>query len=172
MKLINYLLGVITKRIITAVLAGVCVVSLSACSEEAATSTAQPTAANTAATPGATTEAAAPPAAAAPSDKEICESANKASESMKDAMTTIYQTTGDLKPADQQKVLADLAKQLDKAVGTSETEVGKAVKLISSQATEAAAAKDPTAALDTPESEKSGEALNAACKKAGVTTQY
>jgi hypothetical protein len=157
------------KRIITAVLAGVCVVSLAACSEEAATTT---TAQPTATTAAATTEAAAPPAAAAPSDKEVCEGANKASESMKDAMTTIYQTTGDLKPADQQTILADMAKQLDKAAGTSETEVGKAVKLIASQATEAAAAKDPTAALDTPESTKAGKALNAACKKAGVTTQY
>lgn len=160
----------ITKRIVTAALAGVFLVSLSACSEEKAPATSAQPAATTAsaAAPAATTEA----AAAAPSDKEICEGANKASEAMKDAMTTIYQTTGDLKPADQQTILADMAKQLDKAVGTSETEVGKAVKLIATQATEAAAAKDPTAALDTPESTKAGKDLNAACKKAGVTTQY
>ncbi|BEL03082.1 hypothetical protein Q0Z83_012730 [Actinoplanes sichuanensis] len=160
----------ITKRILTAALAGVFVLSLTACSEETPATTAQPTA--TAAAPEATVEATTPPPAAALSDKEICEAANKASESMKDAMTTIFQTTGDISAKDSAAILADMAKQLDKAATGSDTEVGKAVQLIASQATEAAAAKDPTAALDTAESEKSGKALNAACKKAGVTTKY
>jgi hypothetical protein len=163
---------VITTRILTAVLAGVSVLSLAACSEEAPATSAQPPAATTAAAPAATAEATTPPAAAGSSDKEICEAANKANESLKKAMTTLFQTTGDISAADQKAMLTDLAKQLDKAAEGSDTAVAKAVRLISSQATEAAAAKDPTTALDTPESEKSGKALNAACKKAGVTTRY
>jgi hypothetical protein len=162
---------VITKRILSAALAGVFAFSIAACSEEAPTTSAQPTA-TTAAAPAATTEATTPPAAAALSDKEICEAANKASDSMKKAMETIYKTTGDLKPADQQTILADMAKQLDKATEGGTSEVAKAVKVISSQATEAAAAKDPTAALDNADSAKAGKDLNAACKKAGVTTNY
>ncbi|MEV4274625.1 hypothetical protein [Actinoplanes xinjiangensis] len=163
----------ITTRILTAVLAGVSVLSLAACSEETPTTSAQPPAATTAAAPAATTAATTPPpAAAGASDKEICEAANKANESLKKAMTTLFQTTGDISAADQKAMLTDLAKQLDKAAAGSDTEVAKAVQLISSQATEAAGAKDPTTALDTPESEKSGKALNAACKKAGVTTRY
>ncbi|WP_433789558.1 hypothetical protein [Actinoplanes sp. CA-252034] len=163
----------ISKRILTAVLAGVSALSLAACSEEAPATSTKP-AATTAAAPAATTEAAAPPAAAGLSDKEICESVNKVTDSMKTAMMTIAQATqgGDIPVADQKAILTDMAKQLDKAVEGSDTEVAKAVKLISSQATEAAAAKDPTAALDNPESDKSGKALNAACKKAGVTTQF
>jgi hypothetical protein len=162
---------VITKRILTAVLAGVSVLSLAACSEEAPATTAQP-AATTAAAPAATTETTTPPAAAALSDKEICEAANKASDSMKTAMETLFKTTGDLTPKDAAAVLTDMAKQLNEAAAGSDTAVAKAATLIATQASEAAAAKDPTTALDNAESEKSGQALNAACKKAGVTTQY
>jgi hypothetical protein len=162
---------VIIKRILPAVLAGVSVLALAACSEEAPATSAQP-AATTAAAPAATTEATTPPAAAALSDKEICAAANKASESMKDAMTTLFQTTGDIPAADQKAILTDMAKQLGKAAEGSDTDVAKAVQLIATQASEAAATKDPTAALDNAESEKSGKALNAACKKAGVTTRY
>ncbi|GIE34583.1 hypothetical protein Ait01nite_076280 [Actinoplanes italicus] len=162
-------------RLATAVLAGVSLMGLTACSDEPATTTTadKPAAAAT------TTAAAAPetstaPAAAALSDKELCQEAGKASDAMSKALTTLIQAnpSGDIPPADASAMLKDLANSLNKAAEGGTSEVAKGMQDIAAQSLKAAEAKDPTTALDTPESAKTGAAFNAACKKVGVTVKY
>jgi hypothetical protein len=165
----------ITLRLATAVLAGVSLMGLTACSEDAPTTTA----ADKPSAPAATTTAAAPetstaPAAAALSDKELCQEAGKASDAMQKALMTLIQAnpSGDIPAPDAAAMLKDLAASLTKAAEGGTSEVAKGMQEIAAQSLKAAEAKDPATALDTPESAKTGTAFNAACKKAGVTVKY
>ncbi|WP_430782872.1 hypothetical protein [Actinoplanes sp. G11-F43] len=146
---------------------------LAACGggDEATSGAAAPAATTTSAAAPAATEAA--PAADAPDDKAVCEAANKASDSLKKAMLTLMQNGAeDLPPSDMKLLLTDFAKSLNEAAGSSDSKAGAAVKLIATQSTEAAAAADPSKALDEDAATKAGKDLNAACKAAGVTTNF
>lgn len=164
-------------RTVFAALAAVPLLSLAACSGDDAGTASDTPATTAAALPAATTEAAAPPADA-PADKAICTAANKADKAMKaELIKAMQETQGELDGAGYQKVLVGLATQLNTAAGSSETEVGRAVKKFAATATEvganvAKAKGSPESALDTPEFEKSGTDLTAACKAAGVTVNY
>ncbi len=163
-------------RVASAVLIGVSLMTLTACSGDdtpAAVAT-PPAAAPTGETadPAATTPPAAEPVAAAPSDKKLCEGANTADKAMKAELIKAMQSSGgDLPAADTKKILTGLATKL-MAAGESDTKVGAAVKEFVAQTTAAASAADPMAALDNPAYEKAGKGLTAACKTAGVTVNY
>ncbi|GAB2619686.1 hypothetical protein Aab01nite_33810 [Paractinoplanes abujensis] len=157
---------------------GASLMSLAACAGDDATeASGTPATTATSAAPAATTEAAAP-AGDAPDDKTICNAANKADKAMKaELISQMQKTQGELDGAGYQKILVSLADQLTAAAGSSESEVGKAVKTFSTLATEAGAnaakaGANPEAALAAPGFEKSGTDLTAACKAAGVTVNY
>jgi hypothetical protein len=164
-------------RTVLVALAGVSLMSLTACAGDDATNASTAPAATTAAAPVTSTEAAAP-AGDAPDDKTICNAANKADKAMKaELISAMQKTQGELDGAGYQKILVGLATQLTTAAGSSETEVGTAVKTFAAKATEAGdnaakAAASPESALDSPGFEKSGTDLTAACKAAGVTVNY
>ncbi|MDI6104727.1 hypothetical protein QLQ12_39670 [Actinoplanes sp. NEAU-A12] len=160
----------ISVRVATAVLAGVSLWGLAACGEEKTATTTAPVATSPAAKPAASTAATTAPAAKAGSDKELCQAADKAEKDMKAAMLTITQTTGgELSAADAKAMLTGFSKSLTTAAAGSDSKVAKIMTTIGAQAAKAAAAKDPGTAADTPEAEKSGKELIAACKAAGVT---
>jgi hypothetical protein len=164
----------ITLRVATAVLAGVSLMGLTACSDDAATTTAADKPAAAATTTSAAPETSTAPAAAALSDKELCQEAGKASDAMGKALTTLIQAnpSGEIPAPDAAAMLKDLANSLNKAAEGGTSEVAKGMQDIAAQSLKAAEAKDPTSALDTPESAKTGAAFNAACKKVGVTVKY
>ncbi|MBL7253996.1 hypothetical protein [Paractinoplanes lichenicola] len=167
-------------RTVLTALVGASMMSLAACAGDDATEASSTTPATTAtsAAPAATTEAAAPAAGDAPDDKTICTAAGKADKAMKaELISQMQKTQGELDGAGYQKILVSLADQLTTAAGSSESEVGKAVKTFATLATEAGAnaakaGANPEAALDAPGFEKSGTDLTAACKAAGVTVNY
>ncbi|GIM91772.1 hypothetical protein Ato02nite_035650 [Paractinoplanes toevensis] len=128
-------------------------------------------AAETTAAPAAA-ETTAAPAAAGSTDKEICEQANKASESFKKAVLVFAQTVDEIPAADAKLMLTDFAKSLTKAAEGADGAVATAVKANADAALEAAAAKHPVEAADSAEAAKAGKDLNAACKAAGVTTNF
>ncbi|GAA1595362.1 hypothetical protein GCM10009828_020830 [Actinoplanes couchii] len=160
-------------RIATAVLAGVSLFGLTACGDEKATTGGTEAAAPVASADAPKAEATTPAAAAAPEDKVVCEEANKAGESFSKAFIALAKTTGgEVAPADAKLMMADFAKGLTEAAGTSTTEVGKNVLIIAAETTKATEAADPASAIDSPESGKASKALNAACKSAGVKTNF
>ncbi|SDS67786.1 hypothetical protein [Actinoplanes derwentensis] len=161
-------------RFATAVLAGVSLLGLTACGDDEATSSAATPAAPAATSAQAATPEATSVAAAEPADKVICEDAAKASDSFKKALLTLAQAggNGEIAPADAKLMLTDFGKHLTEAVAGSTTEVGKNAQIIADDATKAAAAADPISAVGAPESVKAGTALNAACKAAGVKTNF
>jgi hypothetical protein len=164
----------ITLRFATAVLAGVSLMGLTACSEEPATTTADKPAPAATTTAAAAPETSTAPAAAALSDKELCQEAGKASDAMQKTLMAMIKANpnGEFPAADSAAMLNELAANLNKAAEGGASEVAKGMQTIAAQSIEAAKATNPTAALDTPESTKAGTALNAACKKVGVTVKY
>jgi hypothetical protein len=163
---------VIAIRVASAVLIGLSMIGLAACGDDtettASTATTTAPAAATTAAAEATTEA----AVAGKADKEICEQASKASDSFKKAVVVLARSGNDIAPADAKLLLTDFAKNLNKAAEGSDSKVATALKANADLALEAAAAKNPVEAADTPESAKAGKDLNAACKAAGVTTTF
>ncbi len=133
-----------------------------------------PTAASATTTaPAATTAAAEPAGAAAPGDKALCESANKADKAMKaELIKALQESKGEMPNAEMSKVLGGLADQLSTAAAGSDSPVGTAIKDFAALATKAAKAADPVTAADDPALEKSGKDLTAACKAAGVKVNY
>ncbi|MBM2621944.1 hypothetical protein JIG36_41230 [Actinoplanes sp. LDG1-06] len=157
-----------------AALVGASLMSLAACSgDDTSTASSTPTTATSAQPAAETTTEAVAPAGDAPADKDVCEAAGKADKAMKaELIEALKASNGEPTAADYKKVLTGLATQLTTAVGSSETEVGKAVKAFVADATEAANAADPVTAADNPEFTKAGSDLTAACKTAGVTVNY
>ncbi|MEU4689058.1 hypothetical protein [Actinoplanes sp. NPDC023714] len=170
----------INTRIASAVLAGVFLLGLTACGSDSETETAAPaatTAAEATTAAAEATSAAADPATTAASggnaDTVTCEQANKAAESFKKAVLTLAQSgAAEISPADAKAMLEDFATQLTKATEGASPELAAAVKANADAATKAAAAKDPGSAMDSPENVKAGQELNAACKAAGVETNF
>ncbi|GAA2623727.1 hypothetical protein [Paractinoplanes durhamensis] len=164
----------IATRIASAVLLGVSLIALAACGQD--TDTTAPAATAVAATPAAATSPAAPAtsaaAVAAKADKEVCEDATKAAESLKKAVLVLAQSGNEIAPADAKALLTDFANNLTKAGEGADGKVATAIKANADAARKAAAAKDPLTAADTAESAKAGKDLNAACKAAGVKTTF
>ncbi|MFE9190048.1 hypothetical protein ACFYL6_10595 [Micromonospora sp. NPDC007208] len=145
--------------------------ALAACGDSDKATTAGPaTPAATSAAPSAVaTSAATPassPAAGAASDKELCESAKKASDEMKAELVKVAMTGQD-SPADYQKILSDLDKKIVAVASTGDGKVATALRAFGAEAAKAAAAADPATAADNPAFEKAGKDISDACKAAG-----
>lgn len=107
------------------------------------------------------------------SDKELCESANKAGRDMKDALMAILKSGKEPSAADYKKILTDLNEQLTTlASAGGDTEVATALKQFGAEAAKAAAAADPENAVDNPAFEKAGSDITTACKAAGVDVNF
>jgi hypothetical protein len=159
-------------RLASAVLAGVSLMTLTACGD--ATDTAAP-AATTATVPAATTpavEATTAPPAEAKADKEVCEDAHKAAESLKKATVVLARSGTEISAADAKAMLTDFANSLAKATEGGDPKLTAAVRANVDAALAAAAAPDPMTSADTPEAAKAGKDLNALCKAAGVKTAF
>ncbi|MEU4422879.1 hypothetical protein AB0F81_19800 [Actinoplanes sp. NPDC024001] len=161
----------IRTRVFSAVLTGALLMTVAACGGDDAASTAGDAAAPATAAPAETTAAAAPA-----DDKALCEQAGAASEQMRTEFVKLL--TGSLeagaepKPEDFKKILVGMEESLTKAVGTADSEVAVAMKEVAAQSAKAAASADPSTAAEDPAFEKSGVALDAACKKVGVEVNF
>ncbi|MBB4693077.1 hypothetical protein [Paractinoplanes abujensis] len=84
-----------------------------------------------------------------------------------------FVASGATDAAEAKRILTVFAAGLTKAAGSSETEVGAAVKEVVARSSEAAAAADPMTAIEQdPNWEQAGSDLTAACKTAGVKINY
>ncbi|GIF26584.1 hypothetical protein BJ973_001028 [Actinoplanes tereljensis] len=142
---------------------------ISACGDDA--DTAAGTSTTTVASAAAPAAEATTAAAAGVSDKELCEQANKAADSFKKAALTLA-AAGDIPVTDAKAMLTDFASTLTKLADSGDGAVATALKANADAALQAAGEPNPVEAADTPESEKAGKDLNAACKAAGVTTVF
>jgi hypothetical protein len=111
--------------------------------------------------------------AAGTTDKAICESANKAGETMKDEFVAALQSGKEPTPAALKKILTAFTDRMTAATATaSDSKVTAAVKQMGAEASKAAAAANPIEAADNPDFVKAGSDLTAACKAAGVTVNF
>ncbi|WP_433319368.1 hypothetical protein ACQP0U_14085 [Micromonospora sp. CA-269861] len=162
-----------TSRLASAIVILAVTTALAGCGDsDKATTAGSTTPAPTSAAPSAvaTSAAATPassPAAGAASDKELCESAKKASDEMKAELVKIAMA-GEPSAADQKKILADLEKKMVAVAATGDGKVAAALRTFGAEAAKAAAAADPATAADNPAFEKAGNEINTACKAAGV----
>lgn len=103
------------------------------------------------------------------SDRELCESANKAGKAMKDAFLALIKSGKEPSAAEYKKILTDLGEQLTTLASSGgDTKVATALKQLGAEAAKAAGAADPASAIDNPAFDKAGEDLTAACAAAGV----
>ena len=142
---------------------------LAACGE--GTDTAAPAAETTTAPATTAAEATTAAPAAGTADKAVCEQAEKAAKAFKKAVIVLAQS-GEIAATDAKAMLTDFANGLTKVAEGADGEVATAVKANADAARKAAGAKDPVEASDSPEAAKAGKELNAACKAAGVTTNF
>jgi len=155
------------------VLIGVSLLALTACGGDETPAASAPAATTAAADPAATTAAAEPAGAPAPSDKKLCEDAEKAGKKMKTELIKVMsESQGEMPTAEVKKILAGLGDELAKVAAASDSAVGTAVKDFAAKSTEASSAADPVTASDNPAYEKSGKDLTAACKAAGVKVAF
>ncbi|MFD6568005.1 hypothetical protein [Micromonospora profundi] len=156
-----------SSRIASAVLILAAATALAACGDgDAATNAGSTT---TAPTSAAATSAAPSPTAPAMSDKEICESAQKASDEMKAELLKIV-SAGEPSAADYKKILTGLEERVTTlATAGGDSKLATALKTFGAEAAKAAAAADPATAADNPAFEKAGTDITTACKAAGVT---
>lgn len=153
-------------------LIGVSLMALTACGGDDTTAAPAP-APTTAAAPAATDEAAAPADGPAPDDKKLCTEAAAAAKKMTaDLVEVMKASQGEMPTAEMKKILAGLGDDLTKVAGSSDSEVGAAIKDFAAKSTEAAAAADPVTATDNEGYEQSGKDINAACKTAGVKVNF
>ncbi|MFD1081491.1 hypothetical protein [Micromonospora andamanensis] len=161
------------------VLACASLLTLTACGGEEATPSAG--ASTSAAVPSATTPSAsptpAPPsadAADAVSDKQLCQSAKKASEEMKENLVSALGSGSEPSPALFQKILSGLQNEVTRvaATGATDSKVVAALERFGAEAEKAANATDPATAADNPAFEKAGASLSTACKSAGVNVTF
>jgi hypothetical protein len=167
-------------RIASSLFLSACVLALAACggADETTAGSAPAASATTAASAAAPTSAApADSAGGGTSDKELCESANKAGEKMKKDFIAAFQASGggELPPAAElKKVLTELNDELSALAksGAEDSKVVAALKTFGVEAAKAAKASDPATAADNPKFEKAGSDITAACKAAGVTVNF
>lgn len=154
------------NRICAAVLAGAFLMSATACGSDDDTT---PAAAGNA--PAATTAApaATTPAAAAPSDKELCETAQKADKEMRQKLVETLGSGKEPEPSFYGNLYTEMA---DRMKNTGDGAVADAMNEFAAGLDKAAAAKDPGEAGDNPAVEKAGEKITAACKAAGVPVNF
>lgn len=164
------------SRIVPVVLLCACLTGLAACND-----------AETEAGPAPTTAASAPAAAAssAPlagssaagtnvtSDKEVCETLNKAGSTMKTSITNAQKADGNVAAADAKAAFAKFHKTATEALlFAADTRVTTAARAVADEVAKAAADADPIAtAADSGFAELSGN-LTTACKTAGVTINF
>jgi hypothetical protein len=165
-------------RFAAVVLAGVSMMGLAACGAEKESTGAAPVATTattaTSATAAPTTEASTAPATKGLSDKQICESSEKASTAMKkELFAKIGAANGEMPPpAEVTAILTPLADALTLAASGGDSKVATAAKKLGDEFATAAAAKDPATAIDTPAGNKASADLRAACTAAGVKTTF
>lgn len=153
------------NRICAAVLAGAFLMSATACGSDDDTT---PAAAGNA--PAATTAApAATTAAAAPSDKELCETAQKADKEMRQKLVETLGSGKEPEPSFYGNLYTEMA---DRMKNTGDGAVADAMNEFAAGLDKAAAAKDPGEAGDNPAVEKAGAKITAACKAAGVPVNF
>ncbi|MGW3896599.1 hypothetical protein ACWD6L_15520 [Micromonospora profundi] len=158
-----------SSRFASAVLILAAATALAACGDGDAATNAASTAPTSAAPSAAATSTAPSPAAPAMSDKEICESAQKASDEMKAELLKIV-SAGEPSAADYKKILAGLEERVTSlATAGGDSKLATALKTFGAEAAKAAAAADPATAADNPAFEKAGADITTACKAAGVT---
>ena len=150
--------------------------TLAACGGEDTTTTAGSTpSASTASSSAAVSSAPSVSASttAAASDKELCESAKKASDDMRAALVTAVQSGKQPTPAVFKEILTGLEQKITAVASTGgDGKVTTALKQFSAEAAKAAAAADPATAADNPAFEKAGTDLSAACKAVGVNVTF
>ncbi|GAA2216648.1 hypothetical protein ACFY2R_05495 [Micromonospora olivasterospora] len=104
------------------------------------------------------------------SDKDLCESAKKASDEMKTKLVAAVQAGKESDPAMFKEILTGLEQKFTTAVSSGgDSKVATAMKQFATEAGKAASAADPATAADNPAFEKAGADLTAARKTAGVT---
>ena len=144
--------------------------ALSACGGgDAPAGTAAPSA-TTAATTGAPATSSAPAAAAA-SDKEICNAAVKATTAFGEKLAESLKAGKELTSADIQALLNAMATDLSVAEGGT-SDVAKSAQVMVAELKKVAASADLATAEDSPEYQKAGTELDAACKAAGVEINF
>ncbi|WP_410818408.1 hypothetical protein [Micromonospora sp. 050-3] len=162
-----------SSRLASAMLILAVSAALAACGDaDKATTAGSTTPAPTSAAPSAVaTSAAAPPAsspaAGTASDKELCESAKKASDEMRVELVKVA-TAGEPSAADYQKILSDLDKKVTAVAASGDGKLAAALRTFGAEAAKAAAAADPATAADNPVFEKAGKDISTACKAFGV----
>ncbi|WP_194822065.1 hypothetical protein [Micromonospora sp. S-DT3-3-22] len=163
----------------TVVLTCVSVLALAACSEAEPSTTAAPstsaTASATAAAPSATTDptTGGPTAAADPSaDKKLCTAAKKIADTTKADVMKAATSGGDPTPTIR-KAYTEMAQELAKATTDAPTsEAVTALAAFGAASGRVATAANLDTAADAPEFQKTSAMANAACKKAGVDTNF
>src|SRR5689334_8595939 len=127
-------------RVLPAVLIGVSLLALTACGGDDTPAASAPAATTTAAAPAATTEAAAPADGPAPSDKKLCEDAEKAGKAMKaELIEVMKKSQGEMPTADMQKILVGLGEDLNTVAAASDSAVGAAIKDFAAKSAQAGA---------------------------------
>ncbi|MEU5906908.1 hypothetical protein [Micromonospora sp. NPDC047527] len=103
------------------------------------------------------------------SDKDLCESAKKASDEMKAELVKVA-TAGEPSAADFKKILLELEQKVTTvATAGGDSKLAAALRQFGAEASKAAAAADPAEAADNPAFEKAGKGITDACKAAGVS---
>jgi hypothetical protein len=160
-------------RVTTAVLICASLLALTACAGEDPPATSAGSIPGAAATPSAAIATSAPPAAAGgTSDKELCESAKKAGEDMKDELISALQAGGEPSPALFKEILTTMNEKMTTLSAEGDSEVANAMKEFGGEAAQAAKAADPAGAADNSAFEKAGADVTAACKPVGVDVNF
>lgn len=167
-------------RLSTVVLTCVSVLALTACSEAEPSTTTAPSASATAAAPSAATDpttidpsTGGPTAAADPTaDKKLCTAAKKIADTTKADVMKAATSGGDPTPTIR-KAYTEMAQKLAKATtGVPTSEAVTALAAFGAASGRAATAANLDTAADAPEFQKTSAMANAACKKAGVDTNF
>ncbi|WP_307871740.1 hypothetical protein [Micromonospora sp. U21] len=160
-------------RVTSTVLICASLMTLAACGgEDSATTAGSTPSASTASSSAAAPSTSASTTAAA-SDKELCESAKKASDDGRALLLKAVQSGKAPTPAEFKEILTDLEQKFTTAAAAGgDGKVAPIMKQFAAEAAKAAAAADPATAADSPAFVKVGADLSAACKAVGVTATF
>jgi hypothetical protein len=164
-------------RVTSTVLICASLLTLAACGGEDTTTTAGSTPSATTASSASASASSAPSASAsttaAMSDKELCESAKKASDDGRALLLKAVQSGKEPTPAEFKEILAGLEQKFSAAAADGgDSKVAGIMKQFAAEAAKAATAADPATAADNPTFVKVGADLSAACKAVGVTATF
>ncbi|GAB7045482.1 hypothetical protein [Catenuloplanes indicus] len=154
-------------RLLASTVFCVSVLALSACGGDSDTAETAAPAPSAAATTGAPATASAAPAAAAASDKDICQSAVKATTAFGEKLAESLKAGQEFGDAEIKAAWTAMATELKVAEGGT-SDVAKAAQSVQAELTKAAAATDVAAAEESPSYQKAVTDLETACKAEGV----